>query len=482
MPSAPTKKKRIQWIIILIVVLSFIVGIQIYTGDRDQPLSYQKEKMSETKPQQEKEAEEDPSYLPDGLKAKSYDEVLNYYEKRAPGLKRAKNNDMTTSPKQSVSLPDHNGKLYINEIWDSGNKIYFLYSVDLSVLDGSSSQTLPKVENIHIQPLTGNSKFDKKNPSTYMMYPGNSGMVFNHKLYGIAVLGHIPKNKDTGPQAIDETVLASFNMELPKGFYKTDSVSVKLHYHPDEMHITTIPLKGTYQKNGVTIQPKELDVRMDRISLKLMIDTDKDLTPNIIGTLVTKEGEERTLQNLKKIKGQKNLYQVNLQPLSRKLTDASIQIDGINYNKDKSYSFDLDISDYQKQDSKTDHPNYKQLHKKVKKVDRTEIYLAGKNYSQNGLSLDFQFESLEESPETYMAAGTMDDFEDANHLKRKVHITTDAGETNSVPYGGRKNHMSIYLNKTILEAASEVTITFDETTYYQVINHSFSVNASDDRS
>ncbi len=476
MPSAPTKKKRIQWIIILIVVLSFIVGIQIYTGDRDQPLSYQKEKLSKTKTPKEMEAAEDSLHFSDEMKADNYEEVFNFYEKQAPGLKRAEHNDLTTFPKQSVPVPDHEGNLYINEIWDSGRKIYFLYSIDLSVLEDKPFQKFPSVENVHLEPLTASSEFDKEFSSTYMMSLRNSGMVFNHKLYSIAVLGHSNnENKEMPPQPVDETVLASFNIELPKGFYTTDPVAINLHYNPDEMHVETLSLKGKYQKNGVTIKPIELNVGMASMSLKLRIDSQEELTPNIFGSLVTKEGKERRFHNLEKVKGQNHIYQVQMQPISQELTGGAIQIDGITYRKEKGFSFDVDLSDYQDQNLTDDGSVSKKMHKKLKQLDHTEIFLDRKSYTREGMDLNLKFKPMKEEQTVSLAASTMADFNEEEQRKRKIRVLTNSGEERKAVYGGSKKQMSIYLNDRIIKDASKITITFDETTYYQKINHSFQI-------
>ncbi|UOQ44444.1 hypothetical protein MUN89_00140 [Halobacillus salinarum] len=332
--------KKLQWVLVFIGLTALIIGIQFIPG-KDKPLTHNK-KLEMNKQEKEPFPE-----FPDHLRMNTYDEVVSFYEKRIPGLKRAKEHQLTTFPKQSIDLPNQDGKLYINELWFNGRDLHILYSIDREVFGKNPVEMPFAFESMQIKPLGEKGGLTSTSYSLYSQNLGSGKVLFNHKLYGTATMGVIFE-EGLPDHSIDETILASFNMHLPNGFYKIESIPLPLHYANEKDYEKTYAIQGRYKKQGIMIEPTKFIYGISHNKVELKIRANQgELTPIIIGSIVSAEGESRPLQFLKEIKNKKDVYTVETPPFSKDASSFTLDIKGIHLRRKQDFSLTVDISDYE---------------------------------------------------------------------------------------------------------------------------------------
>ncbi|UOQ91695.1 hypothetical protein MUO14_14190 [Halobacillus shinanisalinarum] len=184
--------------------------------------------------------------IPDNVKkAESKEEVMKFYESHTPGIAKAKSLEIATSPKQTYSIPEHEGKLYINNVWYTREVIFIYYSYDLSMLEASDSKEgsikkLPVgIADVQMEALDGDIPTQSFGGHLNTVRPEHS-IAYNGKLHTFTAIPPI-RQKDAGNfqrrsgVPFDQTVLTSFHIEVNDDRYQTDASPINFTYDPKKV-------------------------------------------------------------------------------------------------------------------------------------------------------------------------------------------------------------------------------------------------------
>lgn len=462
-----TKQK---WLMVVGALIAFAAGAYIVTSGDGEKLT------SDEKPER-KARPVDMEKLPvDWREVDSEDDLEEFYIERIPDLPLARKKGVTTSPEEMMTVEGKEGRIQINEVWHRGQRMTFLYSIDLSLLIDQEDNTYiqpPRIDTVDIeqsgdipaQVLHGYSELDKSN-----------AVIFENRLYGVLQTQPLSKDveKDQGPvppaEPVDAIAKTSLKVNLSAEILNTDSIAVPYQYNPKAQQIASREFSGSYSKDDLTIEPQDfvMSLSSNYITIKLESEN-KQFNRTLEGRIVIDDRKLPFSPYLQPVEGEKDVYKAYFGSLPEVPDDVSLRIRSIDMKEKQSLSFTLDIPDLEDKDHYEKH-----LDRKVAEANNTDIYLEQLNYHKN-YGMDFSLKYRPQQPEQMSTVvGTLDTF-NPEHNQEDITVQTDNGHSGYANTAGSRLRSNVNIDHDLLEGATRATVTFHSLAVSHKINHTFEI-------
>ena len=202
--------------IIIAVLLVFGIGAYVTTSGEGEKLT------SEQEPQRKAKAVDQDKLPIDWAEVETEEELNDFYKRQIPKIEQVRERDLMTSPDESMTIPDKEGRVQINEVWHSGQQIYYLYSVDLSLLveeeddDNRYLNDPPQVDQLKIEE-TG--EIQSQILHAFSSLRRDEAVIYENRLYGI--IHSMPITKE----GIDDPYVGF--SQMPESFQGTAKISIR---------------------------------------------------------------------------------------------------------------------------------------------------------------------------------------------------------------------------------------------------------------
>ncbi len=468
--------------IIIAVLLVFGIGAYVTTSGQGEKLT------SEQEPQRKAKAVDQDKLPIDWAEVETEEELNDFYKRQIPNIEQVREKELMTSPDESMTIPDKEGRVQINEVWHSGQQIFYLYSIDLSLLveeEGDKNRHLndpPQVDQLSIEE-TGEIKAQTLNAFSSLRH--NDAVIYENRLYGnihsIPItkegMDDVYMNVSQMPESFQGTAETSMRLRINGETLETEPIPVTYSYDPDKQIIATLPFSGSYTKNGLTIEPTELVMSVSSNYIKMRIkDKSNQFNHTLEGRVISDEQEVPFSPRLQKVEGEENMYRAYFGAFNQSSTEKpdklSLDIRNVHLIKEDSYSFTFDLPELEG----TDHVS-KELTKKVAEKYQTNVYLQDMNYHKNhGLDLSLRYTPKDAGQKEKLVGTTIFNGQTTPPQTEHISIVTDNGNDGFVGAGGSERTSRITIPDNLLDGASSVTVTFNKVVVANKIDQTFTVN------
>ncbi|MBA2176697.1 hypothetical protein H0266_17550 [Halobacillus locisalis] len=469
-------------IIIIAVLLVFGIGAYVTTSGEGERLT------SEQEPQRKAKAVDQDKLPIEWAEVETKEELNDFYRRQIPKIDQIRERELMTSPGQSMTVPDKEGRVQINEVWHSGQQIFYLYSIDLSLLveeEGDTNHYLndpPQVDQLKIEE-TGDIQSQTLHAFSSLRH--NEAVIFENRLYGI--IHSMPIMKEgmddpymsfsQMPESFQGTAKTSIRFRINGETIETEAIPVPYSYDPDKQTIATLPFSGSYSDNGLTIEPTELVMSVSTNYIKMRIKDDNNLFNHTLeGRVISDDQEVPFSPRLQKIDGEENMYRAFFGPLNESSTEIpdklSLDIRNVHLIKENPYSFTFELPELEG----TDHVN-KELTKKVAEKYETNVYLQDMNYHKNhGLTLSLRYTPKDAGQKEKLVGTTIFNGQTPPDQTDHISVVTDNGNDGFVGTGGSERTSRLDIPDSLLDGASSVTVTFNEVVVANKIDQTFTID------
>ncbi|MFC7062847.1 hypothetical protein [Halobacillus seohaensis] len=369
--------KKVKWMVIAVILIGFTLAVQWSMGEEDNATKKLEVFQNPT-------AEE--VGLPDNIKqAETREDVDKFFESRSRGYTKAKEMELIINPNQSFEIPEHEGELTIDEVWYSQHQVFMYYSVDLHVFEGKdnlSTRSLFNISNINLTasegdlPTQSHSGFNSGQSSEHLI-------TYDGKLYGLTMMPPLgQQNQDT---EINETALTSFQIEMAGETQKTEEQPIKYTYESGQEILQSAELQSTYKKDGLSIEPKQIELGITNNRITFEITHDEYEVANLHGTI--SEGDSsRDIAFIIQNRENPALYESSFFPFFENPESLQLDIDRVTMLTEEGYSFEVDVSDYEEVIDDDWSRERVEVDEKVAELYNTDVYLEEKVYDPSGNS------------------------------------------------------------------------------------------------
>ncbi|MGI8316424.1 hypothetical protein [Halobacillus mangrovi] len=470
-------KNQKKWLIVAAVFLAFAIGAYVTTADQGEKLQYSKESKI-----QRKAKAVDKENLPlTWREVESEAEIKEFYEGKIRSLKLARDKGLTTTPQVSTPVQRRDGRIQINELWHNGRVVHILYSIDLSTLVSEEKNEYTRPPSLQSLQLDGENQSDFSIESFGRPIKFPEGVIFKNRLYTFAQVPSFtgeggPEDRNTRFKPFDKELATTFNFHINGQAFQTEPVPLHYIYNPEEHQLGTYTFSETYEEKGLTIQPLELKMGLDKNTLKLKV-RDKAGTFNqmIEGAFMMGNGQRISLAPaLEKISGKEEVYETEFYTSfeERKPPETiTFNLERVHLAGDASYSFDLEVSA-----KDLTNASRKLVDKKVAEAKDTDIILMHKNQrgSRNSMNVQLNFRAQNHEQEEVLVSSSPAFYSKTPEERPKnVHIKSDNGESDKVMMRGSGDFGYFNVNEDLIKEASKLSITVNNVPHARKINHSF---------
>ena len=469
--------------IIIAVLLVFGIGAYVTTSGEGEKLT------SEQEPQRKAKAVDQDKLPIDWAEVETEEELNDFYKRQIPKIEQIRERELMTSPEESMTIPDKEGRIQINEVWHSGQQIYYLYSVDLSLLveeEGDDNRYLNEsATSRSTDRLKKPAISNRKRCTLSALFRQDEAVIYENRLYGIIHSMPITKegmddpyvNFSQMPESFQGTAKTSMRLRINGETLETEAIPVTYSYDPDKQTIATLPFSGSYSENGLTIEPTELVMSVSTNYIKMRIKDDSNqFNHTLEGRVISDEQEVPFSPRLQKVEGEEHMYRAYFGPLNESSTDVpdklSLDIRNVHLIKEDPYSFTFDLPELEG----TDHVS-KELTKKIAEKYQTNVYLQDMNYNKNhGLGLSLRYTPKDAGQKEKLVGTTIFNGQTTPPQTEHISIVTDNGNDGFAGSGGSERTSRIDIPDNLLDGASNVTITFNKVVVANKIDQTFTAN------
>ncbi|RWZ52340.1 hypothetical protein EQV77_15540 [Halobacillus fulvus] len=458
-------QKKVKWITLVIALVVFTFGTYLFSSSPEEKLTFEPDSAPERKAKPV-----DMEDLPvQWEEAESLDEISRFYERRIPSLQLAREKNLTTSPQKSTTVPNLDGRMQINEIFHSGETIYYLYSLDLSLLvpkeSQSGSYTPPQVSQVFLQ-QAGQVENQTLPASGTLGF--SDAKIFENRLYGFLESDSISQ---TPERSLSEEIPTSLQLYVNGTMYRSTPVPVAYRYDQASQILQTLTFDDSYKRGGLTITPLEVEFSVDTNHILLYVEDENRAFDQIVDArMQTGDGQFLPLSPyLHATEEGQNVYKGYFRPLRQVPEQLSFTIRDLYLREPVPFSFSLDLPDLTQGATVL-------LDEKVGEVIDTSVIVDSFTYEpEHGLDIQVNYRPQALRQPEKMAGIPLSDSNEASSL---VTFETDLNTSGSVEYSGGMNLSSgLFIPTSSLEGASRIEITFHEIAIAKRINQTFTLDS-----
>ncbi|RWZ52341.1 hypothetical protein EQV77_15545 [Halobacillus fulvus] len=472
-------QKKVKWISIAVVLLVFAAGTYIFTSGSEGKLTSgpDSQPMRKAKPVDEED-------LPvKWTEADTYEEVQAFYEERVPRLEKARAKELTTFPEQTATVPGLDGRLQINEVWHSGQTMYFMYSLDLSLLveqkeDEKENSFFDRSPELQEMTITTNEG-DEHPLHAYSSMRFPDVITYKNRLYG--VIQSIPVSENGLPlgqmgtmnATINEQFDTSLNLRINGETYQSEPIPVSYVYDPEQSKIGTYTFSDQYEQNGITIEPLELVMTLSADYIDLKIESEnKSFQGSLEGAIETGEKATTFAPYIQPVEESDNIYRAYIPPLENLPEDLSLRIDQVHFSEESGASFTVDIPE------KGEEQQFNE-NKIVEKYDTTVFLKSVRNETAGEFIASLKTERQSENQQQFLLEVSPEYHFSYRNDRDSITFKTDRGFSGTPSFSKQSTNgglTRLHVPQHMLKGSEQITFTFNNLLYAQKIDRTFSID------
>ncbi|MBN8237014.1 hypothetical protein JF544_17290 [Halobacillus kuroshimensis] len=468
-----------KWIIIGAVLTLFAGGTYVYTDSQDSVKLVHKEDSSLHRIAKPVDMEN----VPGSWNEVESEELLNeFFEGRIPGLALAREEGLTTTTETSASLPGRDGRAQIYEVWHGEQFIHFLYRIDLSALVSETEETegignMPSLHSIHMEATEDNGAqtLDLRQEGV-----GNQeAVIYENRLYG--AVSTPPVNDpwelndfETKVEEVNRTVPTSLTFQIDGETYETEAAPVSYVYNEEANILKTFTTTGTYEKDGLVIEPEEVQIRASYGKVRMAIEDEDDVFNHTMNSYFKMDTGEKIPVFLGYDQEENaGTYEGRFQPLGEIPEELTLVVEDIHLMEDASYSFTVDI-DHMDLNASTS----TRISEKIGEARQTDIYLDSvETTSDQHMSLELSYSPHDYHQNEKLVGESFHPLPASGKGQEEpssfVSVLGDNGQEVQADYAGTDGMATISFPTHNFQEASTLTVTVNQMVYGKEVDTTF---------
>ncbi|WP_085505010.1 hypothetical protein [Thalassobacillus devorans] len=485
MAKIKNHQKKVQLTIGVLVILGLFIGTQFFMGD---PV------MDATLPETEAEdKEKEEMDIPVQWKeVETKEEIYEHFESFIPGLKTAAERGLFQDINQTVTIQEHGGEVYLDKIWFSSQGIFLIYSLGLEdIANLPSNHHNVGMNGISIETMDG--ELFPHSPTMHSTIPEKA--VYEGDVYLLASGSPILDEEGRPVEKMNETVSAYFNVTLPDGSYRTEETTLGLEYDLKDNLLASFPIEQTLELEDGDIYMKEVNLDVMSTELQIQVEEEQNHPVQVEGQLKTEDqahpfhiyfDQPRAEQQNK----EPAIYSAYTSPFSDIPNDIELSFLKSSTISDQSYSFELDVSDYE--EWRNDEDTSYQL-TKIERADEkviteifdTKVLIDRLEYNHKGAELTIRYDhSAEEDSGSYLSLEAPSFLHKGSEPWLDTNITIE-NENDESPLSQanihrmEQNSFTLILPSSFFEESEQLNITVEDLLHTREISEKLTVNTAE---
>ncbi|MFD1019183.1 hypothetical protein [Thalassobacillus hwangdonensis] len=474
MEDKETKKGSVQLKVFLAIgtVLALFVMTQFITEEPGETKTIPK--VTE----EPKDEQNIPEALQNVKVAQSMEEVEKFFQTNVTGLKQAEENGAVKKINQQASVPNRDGKFYVDKIWYSEDRFFVFYSIDLSLLEEASSNeyvTLPVMDGFFLEPMEEMNVANQHLKFFGMPETSQSAIIYKDRLYHKGMTSPLHNDQWEPILPLQHMFTATFPLRLPGG-YESIEFPMQISYNPEDDFIKSIAINKQMNKNDLQLNIKQLEIGVSNNTVLFeLIDENHQLNGRLAATMKTDQSGTRQIYFL--TKDRSSGYEGNSEPFNETPEHIDFTLQSYEVRSNENLTDEVDISPIH--EPTEDYANEIVYEQTLKEAYGTKIILNRITYNDLQATFHLSYEKLSDSP--FLVTPNLAVMHDglpnkAGEVGNVLTITDEQGEIiQTGPLRIGEDTVSIQVDQSKIKDTNSITINIDNLVYNVYVNETFQI-------